>query len=108
MNTLFLLRQINPSPTLFDRLSELQQVFELQDGTYWVDDAQPRDSEYTNEIVDRSVTIGWGLFDAEWNLLSRYRSLDKAEKALSSARPVFKTEVELEAEFAGDIPEDDA
>jgi hypothetical protein len=58
---LFLLRQVNPSPALAERLSELNQLFEFQDGTTWVDDNVVRDVEYSDEIVEPTVTMGWGV-----------------------------------------------
>lgn len=94
---LYLLRQINPSETLHARLSELEQVMELEDGTYWIDDDQPRDSEYNDEIVN-VATVAWGIFDMDGNLHAKYRSLDRAITALKAAQPVIKTEVELDLE----------
>lgn len=96
MNTgLSILRQIDPSPTLYDRLAELQQISALDDGTYWVDDAQPRDQEYTDEIVN-VATLGWVVFDLDGQLHAKYRSLNRAMKAVASATAVIKTEVEFD------------
>ena len=100
MNTgLYLLRQINPGEALMARLTELEQVMELQDGTFWVDDDHPRDADYNEEIVNgHGVTVAWGIFDMDGTLHGKYRSLDRATAALRAAQPVIKTEVELELE----------
>lgn len=94
---LFLMRQIQPSPVLYQRLSELEQLSELDDGTLWVHDGVVRDVEYNEEIVDPAVTIGWGLFDDNGRLHAKYARLDKAERALAGARVVLP-EVEIDVE----------
>lgn len=97
---LFLMRQINPSPVLYDRLNELSQLTELQDGTLWVDDNIVRDAEYNEEIVTPEVTVGWGLFDYDGRLHAKYSRLDKAERALAGARvvlPAVEVDVEPDA-----------
>lgn len=95
---LFLLRQVNPSPALAERLSELNQLFEFQDGTTWVDDNVVRDVEYNDEIVEPTVTMGWGLFDSQYTLHAKYRSLDRALKALSGAKVVITPDIEVDPE----------
>lgn len=93
---LFLMRQIQPQRDLYDALSELGQIMELDDGSIWVDDNQVRDVEFNEEIVSEGVTVGWGLFDIEGTLHARYSRLDKALRALQNARVVITPEVDVE------------
>jgi hypothetical protein len=101
--SVFLLREIQPSQDLYDVLSKLDQLWEFQDGTIWWNDQQATEPEYAHEII--STTKAFGLFSDPNapNLHARYSTLERAQKALASAKPVIKTELDIEDEENGQI-----
>ena len=107
MNGLFIMRQIDPQPDLLRALGGLDHVTTLDDGTHWVNDAQPRDPELNEEIAggryaDGSVfqgcTVGFGIFDENWNVHAKYRSLDRAQKALVGSKVTLIADIDIEDE----------
>lgn len=107
MNGLFIMRQIDPSPDLAKALSTLDQIVTLDDGTNWVDDTLPRDSELNEEIAGGmsaggspfdGCTVGFGIFDEDWRIHARYRSLDRAQAALKGAKVQFIADIDVESD----------
>lgn len=107
MNGLFIMRQIDPSPDLSAALENLDQIVTLDDGTHWVDDARPRDSELNEEIAGGmsaggrpfdGCTVGFGIFDEDWRIHARYRALDRAQAALKGAKVQFVADIDVESD----------
>ena len=96
-------RRIDPTPELRTWLDGSLQSEEIQDKAgryhYYTDDAIPRDSQWTDEIM-RS-TLLWVVMDEDNNVHGIFNSPDKAERAMTGAKVVMQVDVDV------DIPEAD-
>lgn len=112
-----MLRQIDPDPNLADLLrklttpravapgnmGKLPQLWELEDGSMYVDDRVARDREI-NDLI-RDCTVRWSIFnltDESFDKVGDYRSMDRARTAMSRAVVRVVSEADLEEEDAPD------